>query len=135
MRGALIAKAIDVTGTDDGTDPNSVDELQFQVANAAGDDAVDLTPGKTILVYDDSSQVITLVSGDFTSTPLGNANTDKLVEPGELYEIKITGLVALLDPDLKTDALFTIEVKPAKGAVIPIERRTPRVLDVINNLN
>ena len=132
IRGAIMAKGIEV-GTADGT-IDAIDELTFQVANAAGGDAVDVTPGETIITYSDSTQSVTLVSGDFTSTGLGSADSDKLVEPGEMYEVKVTGLVAKLTTDLPKNTDFILEVKPPSGAVLHIERRTPTYLDTINDL-
>ena len=43
LRGSIIAKS---TG-------GAIDEISFQVSNAAGGDAVDLTPGETLIVYTD----------------------------------------------------------------------------------
>ena len=125
VRGSIIAKA----------SGDAVEELILQVANAAGGGAVDLTPGETLISYTDADQSITLASGDFTVTGLGGADSDNLVEPGEMYEIKMTGLVAKLDPDLKADKLFAFQVKPPVGAVLHMERRTPVNLDTFNNLN
>ena len=127
VRGSITVK--ESTGTAD-----VIEEIIFHVANAAGGGAVDLTPGETLITYSDSDQLVTLASGDFTSTGLGNADSDKLVEPGEIYEIKITGLVAKLNPDLGKDKIFVIEVKPPVGAVVHIERRTPIVVELVNDL-
>ena len=132
MRGAIMAKGIEV-GTADGT-IDAINELTIQVTNAAGGVAVDVTPGETINLYSDASQSVTLVSGDFTSTGLGSADSDSLVEPGEIHEIKITGLVAKLDPDLPKDTPFIIQMKPPSGAVLHIERTTPSFLETMNNL-
>ena len=125
VRGSIIAKA----------SGGAVDELILQVANAAGGGAVDLTPGETLITYTDADQSITLASGDFTATGLGAADSDNLVEPGEMYEIKMTGLIAKLNPDLTADKLFAFQVKPPVGAVLHMERRTPVNLDTYNNLN
>ena len=132
MRGAIMAKGIEV-GTADGT-IDAIDEVTIQVANAAGGIGVDLTPGKTLIIYSDASQSVTLVSGDFTSTGLGSADSDSLVERGEMHEIKITGLVAKLNPDLPKNTSFILEMKPPSGAVIHIERTTPSFLETMNNL-
>ena len=78
--------------------------------------------------------MVTLTTGDFTVTGLGNADSDKLVELGEMYEIKITGLEAELATDLPKDKAFTVEVKPPVGAVLHIERTTPVVLETYNDL-
>ena len=128
MRGSVVAKE-GTTSTSD-----TVDEITFQVANAAGGEAVNLTPSDTIIKYTDVDQTINLVSGDFTVTGLGNADTDKLVETGEIYEIKITGMVAKLNPALGTSDDFTLELVPPQGAVVHIERRTPVLLDDYNDL-
>ena len=126
VRGSLIAKA--------NGGKTAVDELSFQVANAAGGGSIDLTPGETLITYTDADQLVTLASGDFTVTAPGSADSDKLVEPGEMYEIKLTGLVAKLDPDLPKDKAFAIQVKPPQGAVVHIARMTPVVLEPYNDL-
>ncbi len=126
LRGAVIAKA--------NGGKTAIDEISFQVANAAGGEAVDLTPSETIIVYSDVDQTYNLVSGDFTVTGLGSADSDKLVEPGEMYEIKLTALEAKLGTDLPKDKAFTLEVKPPTGAVVYINRTTPVVLEAYNDL-
>ena len=126
IRGSIIAK--------ESSTGDTIDEISFQVANAAGGGAVDLTPGETLITYVDANQLWTLASGDFTVTGLGNADSDKLVEPGEMYEVVVTGLVAKLDPDLGKDTEFTLQVKPRQGAVVQITRTTPLVVDTYNDL-
>ena len=84
----------------------AVDEIVFQVANAAGGEAIDLTPGETIITYSDIDQLVTLASGDFTATGLGAADADQLLEVGEIFEIKITGLIAKLNTDLGKTRFF-----------------------------
>ena len=111
-----------------------IDQITVQVANAAGGDAVDLTSGETLVTYLDADQSVNIATGDVTVTALGNADTDKLVEPGEMYEIKLTGLVAALATDLKKDKAFTLSIKPAVGAVIRLARTTPVLLDISNDL-
>ena len=131
IRGSIIAK-------ESSTGDDTIDEIVFQVANAAGGGAGDLTPGETIITYQDADQLFTLDStsntGGFTVTALGNADSDKLVEPGEMYEAKVIGLVAKLDPDLGTDKEFTLQLKPRQGAVVQITRTTPLVVEKINDL-
>ena len=135
IRGSIVANAIDTTGTADGTTPTAVDSLMLQVANAAGGAAVDLTPGETVITYLDANQAVPLASGDFTVTALGLADADYLVEPGEMYEIKIQNLVSKLTTDLGSDQLFSFQVKPPLGAVVHIQRRTPVSMDAFNDLN
>ena len=128
LRGSIIAKS----------SGDAINEISFHVSNAAGGQAVELTPGETLITYTDVNQSVTLDStattGGFTVTPLGNADSDDLVEPGEMYEVKIIGLDTKLNPTLLKDRSFTLEVKPPQGAVIHIERRAPVVLDIFNDL-
>ena len=126
LRGSIIAKV--------GTTGDEIGEIYFQVANAAGGDAVGLTPGETLITYADADQLVTLVSGDFTATGLGGADSDNLVEPAEMYELKITGLAAKLDPDLPRNKTFVLQVKPSRGITLRIERTTPVALDTYNDL-
>ena len=74
------------------------------------------------------------MSGDFTVTGLGGADSDNLVEPGEMYEIKLTALQAKLNPDLPKDKLFNVSIKPPVGAVLHIQRRTSVTLDTFSDL-
>ena len=113
---------------------DSVDQVSFQVGNAAGGEAVNLTPGMTVLRYTDINQSMTLTGDNFTVTGLGSADTDKLVEPGEIYEIKVTGMKSKFNPDLQTGDSFTVEVIPPQGAVIHIERLTPVQFESYNDL-
>ena len=128
IRGAIIAKK----------GATNIDEIWFQVANAAGGEAVNMTPGETLITYTDVDQSVTLATtfttGGFTVTALGSADSDKLVEPGEMYEVKVIGLEAKLNPDLVKDKAFTLQVKPPSGAVVEISRMTPVVLEAYNDL-
>ena len=131
VRGSVIAK-------EHATTADAIDEITIYVANAAGGEAVDLTPGNTLVTYTDVSQSVTLDStsttGGFTVTPLGSADTDKLVEVGEMYELKVIGLGAKLNPDLSKDTEFTLEIKPPQGAVVHINRRIPVVVETYSDL-
>ncbi len=126
VRGSVIAKELSTSDT--------IDEITINVANAAGGEAVNLTPGDTLITYTDASQSLTLATSDMTVTGLGNADSDKLVEVGEMYEIKLTGLVAALTTDLGKDTEFTLEIKPPQGAVVHINRRTPVVIETYSDL-
>ena len=129
LRGSVYATA-SPTGT-----TGDVSALEFQVANAAGGEAVNLDPGETIIRYIDASQSIVFTGDNFSATGLGNADSDALVEPTEIYRISITGLnTGGTDLNLSTDTVFTLEVVPPKGAVLHLERTTPTFLETINDL-
>ena len=67
-----------------------VTNIAFQVANAAGGEAIDLTPGKTIIKYnhDTQSKLFASTTG-FTATGIGDADDDKLLERNEVYQIDL----------------------------------------------
>jgi flagellin FlaB len=130
LRGSVIGNA-GTTGSS-----GTLSTITFQVSNAAGGEAIDLTPGETIIKYQDTSQSRTFIdSGDyaFTISGLGNADSDNLVEPGELYEISINNLLNLTG-DLSVDTRFTVQVITPKGAVMNIERTTPVWMETFNDL-
>tara|TARA_B100000315_G_scaffold225569_1_gene231921 strand:- start:306 stop:725 length:420 start_codon:yes stop_codon:yes gene_type:complete len=120
-----------------------VSDIAFVVASAAGGESIDLTPGKTIIKYTDASQskIFESTSG-FTVTALGNADTDKLLERNEVYEIQLIDLETGTGTDrdtltnpLVTNRTFSIEVIPPSGAVLHIQRTTPVFLDTTISLN
>jgi flagellin FlaB len=133
MRGSLLAVAS--TGT-----TGSVTSLHFQVANAAAGEAIDLTPGNTVIKYSDPYQTINFdTSSEFAVTVIGGADSDNLLEKGEVLQIDIpptgTTLQSLLTPDLGTNTQFTLEVIPPTGATLYIQRTTPGSFEALQNLD
>ena len=109
-----------------------VSNIAFQVSNAAGGEAIDLTPGKTIIKYNDDTQSkIFDASSGFTITAIGSADADKLLELKEIYEINLINLDTTgtgkntLTNKLQTSKTFSLEIIPPRGAVLFIERTTP----------
>ena len=125
MKGSIMATA-SVTGSS-----GTVDALTWQVSNAAAGEPIDLTPGATIIKYSDSNQVVTLDTGsEFTvNGSIGTADGDNFLERGEVFEVQIPGMVALLTTDLSTNETFTLEMIPPRGAVLFIQRTVPASLD------
>ena len=121
-----------VTATSDGTEATA---LRFDVTLAAGGSAVNwdeaATVNQTIVSYiddsleiDDLTYVSTVISGD----------TDNLLEPGELFEIELTGLAA--QTEINQNDTFTIQVQPPSGSYMVIERTMPASIDeTLVNLN
>ena len=137
LKGSVILIA--TTGT-----AGIVSDIAFQVANAAGGESIDLTPGKTLIKYTDDTQskMFTSTAG-FTSTGLGDADSDKLLERNEVYELQLidleTGTHATNDDTLAntlgTNTTFSLEIIPPRGAVLFIERTTPVYLDATISLD
>ncbi len=122
-----------------------ISEIAFQVANAAGGNAIDLTPGKTLIKYTDQTQSKMFLTDSategFTAIGLGSADSDKLLERNEVYEITLTGLDTTgtgdnnLTNTLGVNTTFSLEVIPPSGAVLFIERTTPVSMDPSNSLD
>ncbi|MCH8224258.1 MAG: hypothetical protein IIC97_00170 [Chloroflexi bacterium] len=121
-----------------------VSNIAFQVSNAAGGEAIDLTPGKTIIKYNDETQsrIFDADSG-FTVTSIGSADSDKLLELKEIYQIDIINLNTTGDSTSKnnllntlgTNTTFSLEIIPPRGAVLFIERTTPVYMDISTSLD
>jgi archaellin len=120
-----------------------VSDIAFQVASAAGGGSIDLTPGKTLIKYTDSTQSKIFEStAGFTVTALGTADSDKLLERNEVYEVQLIDLEAglgtgndTLTNQLMINKTFSLEVIPPSGAVLFIERTTPVFLNTTTSPN
>jgi flagellin FlaB len=133
MRGSLLAVA--TAGTS-----GTVTQLRFQVANAAAGEAIDLTPGRTVIKYTDANQTDNLVTAAaFTATLVGAGDSDSLLESGEIFEILIpptgTTLTSVLGTALGTTTQFSLEVIPPTGATLYLQRTTPVAFSLLENLN
>ena len=136
-RGTLEAKGSVITTASTTGASGVVTQIEFQVGMAAGGDQADLTPGNTIVRYSDKNQI-----RNFTSTTnLNVANiasfgdSDTLLEPGEIFEIKLLNLDTVLTPNLGTSTEFTIEVMVPSGAVLFLSRSTPVSLETTDVLD
>ena len=129
LKGSVVISA-------DGTSTTgSAISVAFQLANAAGRNAIDLTPGKTLIKYSDQTQSKMFATDSstngFTSTGHGSTDSGMLLERNEIYEIKLTGLDSVdsgndnLTNLLGVNTTFSLEVIPPSGAVLFIERTTP----------
>jgi flagellin FlaB len=82
IRGSLLAATSGTTG--------AVTRLRFQVANAAAGEAIDLTPGRSIIKYTDVNQTCNFDnSSEFATVVVGTGDSDALLESGEVFEVVI----------------------------------------------
>ena len=114
---------------------NVVDEIYFQVSNAAGSGEINMTVGTLIAKYTDKNQ-----SKFYSAAPLSvvsvSGDGDNLLEPNEIMEVRFTGMEADLSTDLGVNTIFTIELIPPEGASVIIERTTPSTaFDAYEDLN
>ncbi len=125
LRGSVIAIS---TST-----PSNVTNIKFQVTNASKSGAaVNLSTSgvnAAVVTYIDADQSVNLS----TWTPTWLSGSGSLVNPGETVEIDadISGITT----KLTTDKEFTIQLKPAVGAVLNLQRKTPVELTTVMDLN
>ncbi|MBI5288375.1 MAG: hypothetical protein HY873_05340 [Chloroflexi bacterium] len=123
-----------VIGTSNGTELTAI---SFDVTLAAGGSSVNWDPAatnnKSIVSYrDDAVEVDSLTYT--TSVIAGDA--DNLLEPGELFEITATNVDAIAGVDINENDTFTLQIQPASGAVMVIQRTLPGAIsDTVINLN
>ena len=136
-RGTLEQKgSIILTASTTGTS-GVVSQIEFQVANAAAGEPIDLTPGNTIIRYSDKNQVKNMTTtADFTATNIAAfGDNDSLLEQDEILKIKLIDLQTRLTAQLGPSTEFTIEVVPPRGAVLFLSRRTPVSTQTIDILD
>ena len=122
-----------VLATSNGT---QLTNITFDLTLAAGGDQVNLDPSstsnRTVMRYSDAA----VKNNNLTyTTTVITGNSDKLLEPGELFEIGIA-----LSQDntivIGTNKQFTVEVQPPAGSYMVVQRTTPAsVSATIINLN
>ena len=132
LKGSVVAKVSGTTGA-----TGVVTSIEFQISNAAAGEAIDMTPGNTIIKYSDKTQTMNLNSStEFSASNIAAfGDTDSLLEIGELFQITLLNLTSNLATDLGTNTDFTIEMIPSGGAVLFIRRRTPVSLEASNRLD
>jgi archaeal flagellin FlaB len=123
---------------------NAVTDISFTLASVLNDQAVDMTPPKgvdgkgtgsantTVISYTDSTGTYNDVT--WTETPLGvdTGDTSGMLKPNEQMTIDVTLPKAA---SLGTYGTFTIQIVPATGAAITIERTLPGLLGTSVDLN
>ena len=132
LKGSVVAKVSGTTGA-----TGVVTSIEFQISNAAAGEAIDMTPGNTIIKYSDKTQTVNLNSStEFSASNIAAfGDTDSLLEIGELFQITLLDLTSNLATDLGTNTDFTIEMIPSGGAVLFIGRRTPVSLEASNRVD
>jgi flagellin FlaB len=111
------------------TDNATLSSIKFAVKNSIAGKPIDMTPqdggnaNKTIISLGGSAFYDNDVK--WTCTPVGTSNGNYILESGEQFvvEIDLTDLGGTFtDPGLAKYDTFTIQVKPALGSSLTIER-------------
>ena len=138
LRGSVIAHM--------GTSTTRVGYVTFQVSNAAQTgDPVAFTAGDAIVTYIDEDQVAQLVfdTAGTASASVGSggwspnwiSGTGPLMNAGERVEITVNLDSLTVDSGLEASEEFTIQFKPAVGAVLTVSRTMPAETTPVNDLN
>jgi len=128
----------------DADNNDAVDRIDIALKLALNGEPMDFTPnsGTTagqnliIICYQDSRQW----KGDleWSVTKLGYADDDYLMENDESFLVTIdnleSGTTNGLNPDLERNTQFVIEIKPPVGAVLTLQKTTPREIDRVMSL-
>ena len=132
LKGSVVAKVSGTTGA-----TGVVTSIEFLISNAAAGEAIDMTPGNSIIKYSDKTQTVNMnSSAEFSSSNVAAfGDTDLLLKFGEVFQITLLDLTTQLATDLGTNTDFTIEMIPSRGAVLFIGRRTPVSLEASNRLD
>jgi archaellin len=98
----------------------------FTLASVLNDEVVDMTaaPDNTLVINYTDSNGLTASDLVWTATPEGGADADALLEPNEQMQIAVTLPVNTM---VVYDS-FTLQIIPAKGAAITLERSLPTMM-------
>ena len=151
--GDVAAYGCNATGNTTVT-PDRIKYIVVTVALTAGQNPLDIGSGVTIISYADENVYYndlydnTLYSGRSNSTLstqailawTGDSDSDTMLEYGEKAKITIpiwglAGNTTVSVIDLNSNDRFTIEIKPAKGSVLPISRTIPSEIKKVTNLH
>lgn len=137
VSGSILAKS-DETQT-------YVTEIFFTLKNAVAGSPIDVTPCDGTGTASNKCVISLMTNTDYLSNVkwdknvIGNDDGDNLLEPGEQAEIHIVlndlGSGGTLTDNITANDYFTLQVKPAIGSTISIQRTMPPALDKITDLH
>jgi flagellin FlaB len=126
-------------------DSTNLSTVMFTVKNAVAAASIDMTPcsgksfaaNKCIISLTTASDYLSNIK--WTRQPIAHDNGNNLLEPGEQFEITVDlndlGDNISLSENLTANDKFTLQVKPAIGATISIQRTLPAAIGPIMDLD
>jgi len=113
-----------------------IKNITIYVKSAVGKNPVDMRSGVLVISYRDPYNFIpNIYTANGTDTPVRvrqlTGDGDTALEYTEVWEIVI-GIPEL--SALKPNDQFSIEIKPAQGSILKVERRLPPVFDPVMDL-
>jgi len=127
IKGSIIAKM----------DNGLVTDILFDVGLPAGGNSVDFNPSSAnvsplVISYSDAENL--LPSVNWTIQKLATINDDNLLDPNELFQVDVI-LPTSGNVSIGAYHSFTLEVKPADGPTLTIQRTIPGRISQYVNLN
>jgi archaeal flagellin FlaB len=137
ISGSVIVYADNVSET--------ANKILFTLKNAIAGSPIDLAPCDGTATAQNKCVISFLTATDYinnvkwTKNALGTDNGDNLLQPGEQFEITIDlndmGTGKALSENLSVNDSFNIQVKPALGSTLTIQRTLPAGFDSIMDLH
>jgi archaeal flagellin FlaB len=127
------------------TDSTNVAKVIFTLKNAIAGTPIDMTAcngtgnaaNKCVISLTTSSDYLNNVK--WTKTAVGNNDGDNLLEPGEMFEISVNmsdlGDNMTLSENLTANKTFGLQVKPALGASVTVQRTLPAAISSVMDLD
>jgi archaellin len=124
----------------------SADNITFTVRNAIAGAPIDMTQpsgaGKNRCVISLTAADVYYNNVAWTKSDIGASDNDSLLEAGEQMELTIllngietAGGTTLTNPNIGTNDWFNIQVKPAQGSTMTLQRTLPAGLDPIMDMH
>ena len=143
-----IDKGAQVINIDDVFARGQTTSLQITISNAVEGEPIDLTEPsdsnddgiadtedrrhKLIASYTDQNQVVSDMA--WTTSFIGNNDSDDLLEVGERAEITVDLEALAQATPLVRNVEFSIDLRPNEGSALVIERTMPSKIDTVMNL-
>ncbi|RPJ62108.1 MAG: hypothetical protein EHM12_04770 [Dehalococcoidia bacterium] len=127
------------------TDSTNVAKVIFTIKNAIAGTPIDMTAcdgtstavNKCVISLTTSSDYLNNVK--WTRTAVGTNDADTLLEPGEMFEISVNmsdlGDNMTLSENLTANKIFSLQVKPALGSTITVQRTLPAAIGAVMDLD
>jgi flagellin FlaB len=134
-----------VVGLADNNTPTQLGFIKFTVKNAIAGNPIDLTPCNGTSNATNKCVISLTTANDYknnvewTKTAIGDDNGNNLLETGEQFEITIDlnnlGVPGTLTSPLQANDTFDVQVKPAIGSTITIQRQLPPAITEVMDLH
>lgn len=137
-----VSSSLTVTGTIYGVSPNrvQVQALLIPIGIAAGGDGVDVSTMSVRFLSrnhygelepEDPLMYVNPRANRWSIQEVFNGDGDAILEDGETFRINISPIIP---SDLVADGEFVVEMKPAAGAALRVERRLPHQIELVTRI-